>query len=167
MRLNHIFLSFALVGVVIAGRSDMRSQRDPNQGKYSGSHGHNGHHRQDRAQNGTYSALVGGFFKGIGTAEVTDDAININATITTRDGLSGSVIAVNLPVDGPYFSGQGVVMGHSFTIRGRVDAARASRLVATFFVDDGHTGRIVAKLPSDQDPGDDGWNHQDKNDGGD
>jgi hypothetical protein len=165
MRLNHIFLSLALVGVVTAGRPP--TSQDQSTNRFSGSHGHNGHHRQDRAQNGTYNALVGGFFKGTGTAEVSDDAININATITTRDGLSGSVIAINLPVEGPYFSGEGMVMGRTLTIRGRVDAARASRLVATFFVDDGHTGRIVARLPSDQDPGDDGWNHSGKNDGGD
>jgi hypothetical protein len=124
-----------------------------------GSHGHNGHHRQDRVRNGTYGAMIGGFYKGTGSADVGDDRVSISAAITSRDGATGELIANDLVVEGPYFSGQGTILGQPMTIIGRVDAPRASRLTATFFVSDGHAGRIAARLPSDQDAGDDTWNH--------
>jgi len=150
-RVNHILLSFALAGLVLAGGAN------PKSGKHSG-HGHgHGHVRQDRAQNGDYSAVVGGCYAGGGTAAVTDDKVTITATITARDGVTGQFSATDMLLDGPYFNGTGTAMGHEVKIYGRVDAPRASRLVATFFVSDGHPGRIVAKLPSD--PGDDGWTH--------
>ena len=130
---------------------------------HGGSHGHNGHHRQDRVRNGTYVAIVGGFYKGTGSADVNDDRVNLNATLTSRDGVSGQLVANDLMVEGPYFTGNGVAMGQNVHIDGRVDAARASRLTATvFFAADGHTARVVARLPSDQDPGDDTWNHHGK-----
>src|SRR4051794_20158886 len=67
-RVNHILLSFALAGLVWASGPNPHSNgNDSHSGKRNG-HGHAyGHYRQDRAHNGNYTAVVGGFYLGGGT----------------------------------------------------------------------------------------------------
>ena len=110
--------------------------------------------RQDRSKNGSYDATLVGFLSGSGTAEVGDDHVMLKVDVIDSNGIVGKLVA-DLPANGPYFSGQGTCFGQSVSVNGRLDAAKASRLAATFYLSNGRTGRIVAKLPSD--PGDDNW----------
>lgn len=118
-------------------------------------------HRQDRAKNGSYAAVIAGFYTGTGTADVRDDKVSIKAEVRGSDGRSGQFIATNLMFDGPYFYGSGTVMDEPVQVNGRVDAARASRLTATFIAANGHDGRVVGKLPATLDAGDDDWDGDD------
>jgi hypothetical protein len=89
---------------------------------------------------------------------VKDDKVSIKARVTAADGRSGEFIANNLMFDGPYFHGNGTVLGDTVQVNGRLDAARASRLTATFSDYDGKlTGRVVGSLPAGLDAGDDNW----------
>jgi hypothetical protein len=118
--------------------------------------------RQTRAKNGNYLTIIAGDFSGSGNAEVKDDKVSINADVLTSDGRSGKFTANSLTVDGPYFYGVGTVLGETVQVSGRVDAARASRLVATFAAGDGKAARVVGNLPPAVDAGDDGWDDLDQ-----
>jgi hypothetical protein len=116
--------------------------------------------RQDRCKDGVYNAKVGGYYSGTGTADVAADRVILSLRLKKSDGTS---ITLNgtFPTNGPYFGGTTQVHdvnNPTVTVRGRVDAARASRVVATYWVAD-TGGRIYGVLPSD--PGDETWN-QDK-----
>jgi hypothetical protein len=131
----------------------------------SGFHGWNGNKvraiagkRQDRVMNGSYTTSVVGFYSGSGTAEVKDDKVSLRANVLSNDGRSGELQASNLTVDGAYFYGVGTIMGISVEINGRLDAPRASRLIATLLVADGHGVRVVGSLPASIDAGDPSWN---------
>jgi hypothetical protein len=113
--------------------------------------------RQDRVRNGSYLTTVAGFYNGTGTAEVADDRVTLRAMIATADGRNGELIAYNLVVDGPYFYGTGTLLGDTVQINGRVDAARASRLLAMFSSGDGKSARVVGNLPASLDGGDEDW----------
>lgn len=65
------------------------------------------------------------------------------------------LVAPALVIDGPYFSGIGTAMGKTIMIEGRLDAAKASRLMAQYHSTTGQVGRIVATLPADS--GNDSW----------
>ena len=114
-------------------------------------------HRQERAKNGSYVTVVAGFYTGTGTAEVKDDKVSIKAEVVADDGRKGVFIANNLMFEGPYFSGAGMILDESVQVHGRLDAARASRLTATFTAPNGRAGRVVGKLPAALDAGDDNW----------
>ena len=116
--------------------------------------GRPGRARQDRCRDGIYSATVRGYYTGTGIAEVLVGSVRIDAEITSETGQTGRVRGT-FPTSGAHFSGQGTIMREAVTIRGRVDAAKASRLVATFWDSSGHAGRVIAILPTD--PGDDTW----------
>jgi hypothetical protein len=118
--------------------------------------------RQTRAKNGNYITIVAGDFSGTGNAEVKDDKVSINADVLTCDGRAGKFTATNLTVEGPYFYGVGTVLGLTVQVSGRVDAARASRLLATFTAGDGKAARVVGNLPAAFDAGDDGWDDIDQ-----
>jgi hypothetical protein len=113
--------------------------------------------RQDRCKDGVYNAKVGGYYTGTGTADVAADRVVLDITVKTADGATGRLRGT-FPTNGPYFGGNGNIMRGNIVVRGRVDAARASRVVATFWDDTGHAGRIYGTLPSD--PGDETWNQE-------
>jgi hypothetical protein len=113
--------------------------------------------RQARSRDGDYNARVAGYYCGRGNAVVDDRSVSLSLTIRAEDGTSGPLIASGLTIDGPYFSGSGTAFGYPIYIHGRLDAARASRLVATFTSDDGHSAQIVGTLPATVDKGDDSW----------
>ena len=117
--------------------------------------------RQDRARNGTYITTFAGFFVGSGTAEVQDDRVSLRATIATVDGRNGELVADNLTVEGPYFFGTGTMLGETVEVNGRVDAARASRLLAQITASQGRSARAVGNLPATLDAGDDNWDAND------
>ena len=111
--------------------------------------------RQDRCRDGTYTLVIRGYYTGQGTAEVRETTIRIDAEVRTPDGQVGRLNGT-FPASGPYFGGRGRVMRDpNAMVYGRVDAAKASRLAATFQDSSGHAARVVATLPSD--PGDETW----------
>jgi hypothetical protein len=114
-------------------------------------------HRQDRVKNGSYMTIVAGYYTGTGSAEVTDDKVSLKANLVAPDGRAAQLCATNLVVDGPYFYGTGTILDEVVQVSGRLDAARASRLVATFTGNGGHDARIVGNLPAAIDAGDDHW----------
>lgn len=114
-------------------------------------------HRQERAKNGRYVTVFAGSYNGVGVADVKDDKVTIKADVLTADGRAAQFIANNLMFDGPYFSGAGTIMGETVQVSGRLDAARASRLTATFALTDGSAARVVGSLPATVDAGDDNW----------
>ena len=120
--------------------------------------------RQDRVQNGSYVATVRGEFRGTGTADVREDKVSLHLSVKLPDGRSGDIIADDLPCSGPYFSGPGTLFGEPLFVRGRLDAAKASRLTATFYTAGGTGGRIVGSLPGDL--GDPSWNDENVNSSG-
>jgi hypothetical protein len=140
-------------GVAVGGSAALH--RGANRGNAHGNA--KGQKRQDRAKNGQYSAVVAGSFSGTGTAEVTDDTVSIRVTLSDPSGNKYSFSAPNLTVDGPYFSGTGKIRGDDVTVFGRVDAARASRVTASFVLPDGRGARIIGTLPASVDPPDDNW----------
>src|SRR5688572_19968678 len=117
--------------------------------------------RQERVRNGSYITTIVGFYNGSGTAEVNDDRVSLRAKISTTDGRTGELVADNLVVEGPYFYGTGTLLGDTVQITGRVDAARASRLLAMFSGVEGKFARVVGNLPAGLDPGDDDWDNND------
>jgi hypothetical protein len=114
--------------------------------------------RQTRSKDGDYNARVAGCYCGRGNAVVNNQSVSLDLTIRSEDGLTGSLVASGLTIDGPYFSGWGSAFGSAVYVHGRLDAARASRLVATFTSADGHSAQIVGTLPASIDSGDDSWN---------
>jgi hypothetical protein len=123
----------------------------------NGGRSHGNGHRQTRAKNGSYMTTIAGDFTGTGCAEVRDDKVSITADLLSADGRAGKLVANNLMVDGPYFYGSGTMLGETIQVSGRVDAARASRLVATISAGNGKAARIVGNLPAALDAGDDDW----------
>ncbi|MBC8106513.1 MAG: hypothetical protein H7Z14_07985 [Anaerolineae bacterium] len=117
-------------------------------------------HRQERAKNGSYVTILAGSYNGTGMADVKDDKVSIRADVLTSDGRSGRFVANNLMFDGPYFHGLGTIMGETVQVNGRLDAARASRLTATFTLSDGRAARVVGNLPAAIDAGDDNWDEE-------
>lgn len=130
-------------------------------GSSNGGNGSTTTGRQSRVKNGDYKARVVGFYRGAGVASVNNQCVNIRITVEAADGRKGELVLNNLPATGAYFTGSGTMLGQSVKLDGRVDAARASRLVATFTVADGRTGRLVANLPADVDAGNDNWENPD------
>jgi hypothetical protein len=118
--------------------------------------GKNGKVRQARSENGTYNVNIVGFYRGSGTATVDEASVSLKATVTGSDGTTGNLDAANLTLDGPYFTGTGTINGKNATIRGRLDAAKSSRLVASYHIEGRNNGRIVGTNPADK--GDDKWN---------
>jgi len=112
--------------------------------------GPSGHDRREaRSADGTYSINVSGFYKGTGTATVTATSVTITANVKSESGDTVTLQSEALTVSGPYFSGNGTVGDNKITIKGRLDAAKISRLVATFKTTDNHHGRIAGTLPTD------------------
>ena len=108
-----------------------------------------GERRPPRSNDGAYSLRISGYYKGSGTANVTRQNVSITADLKTEDGTAATLKAESLLIDGTYFSGEGTIGGAKVTIKGRLDAARISRLVAFYKIGDSHRGRIVGILPSD------------------
>ena len=123
--------------------------------KNRGNHGH----RQSRSVNGDYRAIAAGYYCGTGTASVDSQTVSLSINIQAQDGTAGALVAKDLQIDGPYFSGVGAIDGTPVMIHGRLDAARASRLIGTFTSADGHNGHIVGTLPASADRGDDTWDN--------
>ena len=123
------------------------------QGPAGGPSGHD--RREVRSQNGSYNLILSGYVTGTGNATVSATNVSISANVTLPDGSGGTLSAPSLTISGPYFSGGGTVGNQKITVKGRVDAAALSRLIATFVTGDDHHGRIVGTLPTD--PGDDSW----------
>jgi len=108
---------------------------------------------------GAYKVRVGGYYSGEGTAVVAARSVHFNIQVRDETGRIGRFRANNLPVVDNYFRGQGTVMGHSATIEGRIDPAdgqgggqqgrgrpqivRSARVLGSFQVSDGHSGRIA------------------------
>ena len=113
--------------------------------------------RQERSRDGDYTLTIRGFYQGAGTAKVYSNTIVIEAQVSTRDHRSG-LLHAELLATGPYFAGQGTCIGQAVTIRGRLDAPKASRLLATLHASDKQGGRIAAILPDDV--GDEGWDDE-------
>ncbi len=120
--------------------------------------------RQERSKDGTYSVTYRGFYSGTGTATVTSTSIQLAGTVQDPTGQSYQINTA-LTVSGPYVSGTGNIGPGAATVVGRLDAARASRLVCTYR---GSTlpgepvgyrsGRIAGILPTDV--GDEGWDDE-------
>ena len=110
-----------------------------------------------RSVDGTYSINVSGFFTGNGTASVTATAVSITATVTVDGGGTVTLQSEALPLSGPYFEGKATAGSDTVLIKGRLDAAKASRLLATYStVGDTRRGRIAGTLPTDKPI--DAWN---------
>ena len=109
-----------------------------------------------RSQDGTYNLTVSGYYKGTGTASVSPTTVTITANVLDANGASFTFTADALTIDGPYFSGNGTIGDSKVTVKGGLDAAESSRLLATYTSADGHRGRIVGTLPTDA--GDPKWN---------
>jgi hypothetical protein len=105
--------------------------------------------RPPRSKNGSYEVRVNGYYKGAGTATVTAQNVSISADVKADDGTATTLKADNLKVTGAYFTGTGTVGGKNVAIKGRLDAAKISRLTAMYKTDDNHRGRIVGSLPGD------------------
>jgi hypothetical protein len=113
--------------------------------------------RNGRSKDGAYTIVISGFFKGQGTATVSATTVTLTGDVKAPDGSTATLTSDALTISGPYFSGTGTIGGEKIKIKGRLDAARASRLVATY-AGEKHRGRIAGTLPSD--PGDDSWDKQ-------
>lgn len=148
-RIVTIVLLMSAVAVSAPGGNGKGNNSNPGKGHAYGKK------RQSRSQNGSYTARVAGYFTGLGTAEVGDESVSLRVGLTAPGGISGELRAENLAINGPYFSGTGTAIGKAVVIRGRLDAAKASRLVATFRSSDGRLGRLVATLPGEV--GDEHW----------
>ena len=148
-RIVVITLMFAAVAVSAPG-----SNRDKGGNKHGS--GKNGKVRQGRSENGTYNVNIVGFYRGSGTATVEETSVSLKGTVTGSDGSVGTLDATKLDIDGPYFTGTGTINGKNATIRGRLDAAKSSRLVASYHIEGRNNGRIVGTNPKDK--GDDKWN---------
>jgi hypothetical protein len=117
--------------------------------------GPNGKERRNgRSKDGAYTIAISGFYKGQGTATVTATTVTLSGDVKAPDGSAAILTSDALTISGPYFSGTGSIGGEKVKIKGRLDAARASRLVATY-AGETHRGRIAGTLPTD--PGDDSW----------
>ena len=98
-----------------------------------------------------YQLLIGGFYHGTGSGQFQGNNLDLNGTVTTDDGSSGTFVATHIHAKGDHFTAQGTVCGHNVTLDGRFDQPPAhgrghpgtGRLTITFSVDDGHLGRIV------------------------
>ncbi len=112
--------------------------------------------RSARSQDGSYDLTVSGYYKGTGTASVSATTVTITANLLDASGASFTFTTDTLTIDGPYFSGNGTVGDNKVTVKGRLDAAESSRLLATYTSADGHRGRIAGTLPTDA--GDPKWN---------
>jgi hypothetical protein len=134
------------------------SSGTPMRGRGSSGEYGQGKVRQLRCLNGDYTARVAGYYRGGGIAKVTDAYVSLDISLVAGDGQPGNLRAENLSCIGPYFSGEGLLLGKPVMVRGRLDAAKASRLTATFFVSGDRAGRIIAILPPTIDPGDEHWN---------
>jgi hypothetical protein len=115
-----------------------------------------GRTRAKASHNGEYIGLVVGTLQGTGTISVNEDDISFSIPIVSEAGQSGTFSAAKLAINGPYFAGSGTAFGKPVIIRGRLDAAKASRLTAEFQGSAGMNGRIVGTLPGD--PGNPAWN---------
>jgi len=145
-----------LAGIALAVPGKGNGNGNGNSGNGRGN-AHSHGHRQSRSKDGTYSIVVAGAFNGAGQASVTADSVTLRGTLSTADGRQGPLVANNLSIDGPYFSGQGTLLGEAVTIRGRLDAARASRLTATIFTQTCRSARLAGTLPATADQPDDPW----------
>jgi len=146
-RILVITLVCTAVSVCVAGSNGEKKGHDK---------GKNGKARQGRSENGAYVVQIAGTFHGTGQAIVAEAAVSITAPVSNSDGTTGEFSAPGLTIDGPYFSGTGYIFGKPMTVRGRIDAARQSRVSATYYVD-GHGGRFIAELPPGVDTPDDEW----------
>src|SRR4051794_40832812 len=136
--------------VAVCASGDKKNSGNGNGNGNGHKQGKNGKVRQARSGDGDYSVRLVGAYKGTGTAEVSEDTISFDASITTADGVKGQLSARGLPIDGPYFAGNGTAMGRPIFVRGRLDAAKSSRLVANYRDPETHlAGRIVGTLPTD------------------
>lgn len=143
--------------IIMAGLSQAEPGGGGNSGKGGGPGGKE--HRSPRSQDGSYTLTISGFYKGTGTASVSAAAVSITAQVNSEGGATTTFKAENLVIAGPYFSGTGTVGETAITVKGRLDAAQASRLAATYSSEK-RRGRIVGTLPSD--PGDEKWKDDDK-----
>jgi hypothetical protein len=115
--------------------------------------GRNGRTRQSRSLNGTYTLVLAGAYSGKGTAKVSENTLAITATVTAPDGSTGTLTGASLTINGPYFAGNATVIGKTIQISGRLDAEKASRLIADFKDPAGKPGRIVGTLESSDEGG--------------
>jgi len=153
-----IFVAFLLLvaAIVVA---------DPGNGggNGKGKGGPNGKEkRSDRSKDGEYTIAVSGYYKGTGTATVSPDNVSITANVQHDGGPTLTLTAPSLKVDGPYFIGDGTVEGNKITVKGRLDAARMSRLAATYNSAQVR-GRIAGTFPGDTP--DDDWKDDKKDKG--
>jgi hypothetical protein len=112
--------------------------------------------RSPRSSDGNYQVVVTGYYFGQGSGTITDTTVTLSVPLKADDGSTPTLQAPSLTIDGTYFSGTGTIGSATANIQGRLDAARASRLTATFKTSDGHFGRIAGTLPSDPNT-DDNW----------
>jgi hypothetical protein len=112
--------------------------------------------RSPRSSDGNYQITVTGYYFGQGSGAITDSMVSLSVPLKADDGSTTTLQAPSLTINGTYFSGTGTVGTATAMIQGRLDAARASRLTATFKTSDHHFGRIAGTLPSDPNT-DDNW----------
>jgi len=115
--------------------------------------------RPARSKNGTYELKFSGFYQGNATATVSDAAVAMTGELTDASGKVVKLNAASLPISNAFFEGVGIIGGAKVQIQGRLDAAKASRLMAKYNSNN-HLGRIVGTLPTD--PGDDKWIDDDR-----
>jgi len=144
---HNLVMVLAILALVAAG------PRGVGGNKNRGNHGH----RQSRSVDGEYRAIVAGYYCGTGSATVDSQTVSLTINVHAQDGSPGALVAKDLQIDGPYFSGVGAIDSTTVMIHGRLDAARASRLIGNFTSSDGHSGHIVGTLPASADRGDDTW----------
>jgi hypothetical protein len=105
--------------------------------------------RSPRSSDGSYQINVSGYYFGQGTGAITDTTVSLTVPLKADDGSTPTLQAPSLTINGTYFSGTGTIGNATANIMGRLDAARSSRLTATFKTSDGHFGRIAGTLPAD------------------
>jgi hypothetical protein len=113
---------------------------------------------KQRNGNGNYNLLIGGMFKGTGSASIAGNKIRFEGNVTDIDGVNGELnCTVQLKKDNHFISDTGNVNGKKAAFAGRLDtpdevnerAIRGVRVICTFRTEDGRYGKIMGWIPND------------------
>jgi hypothetical protein len=161
-----IAVAFMIALLAVGARADQGGDDNNGGNGPSNSHGGgtkgqpggpSGHEKRSaRSNDGSYNLTVSGFYKGTGTASVSATAVTLTGQVKSEGGELVPLQTEALQLSGPYFSGKGTIGGAEVAISGKLDAAKVSRLTATYKTPDNHRGRIAGTLPTDTP--DEKWN---------
>jgi hypothetical protein len=111
-----------------------------------------------RGKDGNYNVVVGGMFKGSGTANIGGNRLRVAADVTDSDGNKGELNVTVKIEKNHHFSGNGNVNGRQAIFTGRLDTPddlkerqlRGVRVTCTFKTDEGRYGKIMGWVPNDK-----------------